>query len=116
MQPPETLREPRRSSPSLPGAPGWTPAHTDHTPDAVAWRAAHAVAEAAEARQESANTRQELATLRASVDRLDATLNTVNGAVRSFLRWVLGIATAVVIAGLIGAGAIAWRWVSTLHH
>lgn len=104
-----TIREPRRSRPSLPGKDGWTPAYDDHTPDAVAWRAAYAL-------EESKRAHDEIGTLRTSMDSLNKTMTKVDTGIRSFLRWVLGIATVIVTTALLGGLAIAWRWVSTLHH
>lgn len=106
---PETSREPARSRPSLPGAPGWQPAHDDHTEKAVAWRAAHAFNRAEE-------THERVDALQVSMDKLTASLDTFSATTRAVLRWGLGIFTGLFLAALFGAGAIAWRWVSTLHH
>lgn len=113
---PSGMREPKHSRPSLPGSNGWTPAHDDHSPIAAAWRAAHALNEVAEVRQDVAETRKEAAALRESVDKLTTTLKKFEVALGSFFKWSVGIATALFIMALAGAGSIAWKWASTLHH
>lgn len=50
------------------------------------------------------------------METLNKTMAMVDKTIRSVFRWALGVATAVLVAALIGAGAIAWHWVSTLHH
>lgn len=106
---PVSVRESRRSRPSLPGKEGWTPAHDDHTPDAVAWRAAQALEKAEQAHEE-------ISSLRGSVDKLNNTLTTVDKTIRSLMRGAWSIALPLIIMVLGGLGALAWRWVSTLHH
>jgi hypothetical protein len=105
----ETAKESRRSRPSLPGAPGWQPAHDDHSSEAVAWRATHAF-------NRSEETHERVDALQTSMDRLTKAMDTFSATTRTVLRWGLGIFTALFTAALIGAGAIAWHWVSTLHH
>jgi hypothetical protein len=92
---------------------GWRPANGDHSHSAVAWRAKTAL------RQTRQNTR-ELKKLTPAVEALTATLKASDEAwaarwsVLSKLMWGVGI--PVLVAIVLGVGAVVVKWVSTLHH
>lgn len=112
--PPPPLTPPpsqRASSPSH--ATGWRPADDDVSLEAVDWRARTSLRRVDRALDA-------IGKLNTSVDTLSATMQAWSAKserhwqTASRLAWAIGV--PLVVAAVLGAGALAWQWVSTLHH
>ena len=92
---------------------GWRPADDDMSPLATDWRARTAL-------RRGDRALEGVAQLKTSVDTLSTTMLSWSARserhwqTASRLAWIVG--PPLLVAVLLGAGALAWSWISTLHH
>jgi hypothetical protein len=110
--PPPTSGD-RQSRPTFGVASGWRPADEDDSPAAVAWRARTGLRRADRALTTIAELNGNVAALNKTITAWSETWGK-HWATAAKLAW--GVGLPVLVAAILGLGALAWRWVSTLHH
>jgi len=115
-EPPPSIPPPppvsQRATSSDPHA-GWRPADDDSSPEATDWRSRTAL-------RRSDRALDALGDLKSSVNTLSATMQAWSAKSERHwqtvtrLAWAVGV--PILIAIVLGLGAIAWNWISTLHH
>lgn len=112
--PPHTPAAPPSARASTPDMyPGWRPADDDVSLQAVDWRARTSLRRSDRAlgaiEQVDASVKKLSATVEAWSTRSDKHWHTL-----ARLAWAVGV--PVLVAIVLGLGALAYQWISTLHH
>lgn len=92
---------------------GWRPADEDCSLEAIDWRSRTALRRADRGLAAWTDLAASVESLTGTIKSWEETLNR-HGRILGRLLWA--VLVPVIVACVLGAGSLVWRWISTLHH